>query len=216
MAANVVLESFSEKSTAYKLGYILLGYSFVLLFLPLKDGGESATYLVTLAITGAFIGAFLVFLKPLKYISHKLYSRDYKKTHQKEIPAYLYYSPYLNESKGEIYGGILFSLTCLLALFNTNFNLLSDTTAWIIRIGLMIFGLAIFILTFRRYNRLKKRFPVLELYYTQVESRIYQGKSEITNDLRLALNRKDWEAAFSIMRKYNERKRDFEPSVKFA
>lgn len=208
-----VLENFSQSSKAYKFGYILIGYSLTFLGIPLTKGGDPTTYLITVAIVGGFIGTSFVFIKPLKILLYVFYKRQYKSKHSKVLPPNIYFSPYLNEAKGEVYGGILFSGTCIIAFFNSNFDLVSFENVLIIRAGLIALSVVVGVLTYRRYDRIKYRFGILELYYEQVESRVYSKSGQIIDDLRLALNRQDWDEAFTILGNYTKFKEEYKGTL---
>lgn len=197
--STVILESFSQSSKAYKLGYIIVGYALASLFFQIT-GFSDLEKIASVAISGSFIGTTIVFVKPLKFILYHFYDKSYQSEKGGHIPASVYYSPYLEDEKGEIYGGILFSSTCFLALihFFVNFSI-SDSLSILIVILLPLAGLFILILTYRRYNRLKSYFDVLNFYYDEIKTRVYNRKDELlVDDLRLALNRKDWNEAHAI------------------
>ena len=73
-----------------------------------------------------------------------------------------------------------------------------------IRIGLIVMAIVIGEVSRRRCKRLKRKFEVLGLYYDQVELMPEPNPyyPDLIGNLRLALNRKDWDEAYLIEDSY--------------
>ena len=119
----------------------------------------------------------------------------------------MFYSPYLNEIVGKNVGRLLFSFTCLIALFNSNFSMLLEDNLIIIQIVLMLMFVLTGYATIREFNRLFNKFTVLGLYYESIQQlKPYSKFPSLIDDLRNALNRKDWDEAVLLTRKYQSLK----------
>jgi hypothetical protein len=210
--SSVVAETFSQPSKAYTLSYILFSYAVIFSLISLESSGNDAiAYFIIVAIVGGFFGTFLFLLKPIEKIMFYYFNWRYKNKFYSL--GWAFYSPYLTEAKGQVIGGLFFSLTCFMALVNSNFNMLTKENTFIIQIGLIIMGSIICISSLRKFNRLKRKIQVLSLYYKEVgepdsardSNTIYPTLIE---DLRHALNRKDWDEAYIIEKKYKSLKQE--------
>jgi hypothetical protein len=202
--SSVIAGTISQPSRVHNLAYVLVGYAITITLIPsLGESGDSSAYLITIAIIGGFFGTFLFLVKPIEYLM-KHYFRRYYKIDVPELIPRAFDSPYLIEAKGQIIGGVFFSLTCFIALANPNISYLTEVMALLLRIGLIAMGSIVGIIDILRFNRLKSKMRLLLLYYEEVEksypNEIYPA---VINDLRQALARKDWNEAYLIEIKYN-------------
>ena len=180
--SSTIVSTMSKPSQIHNLSYIFVGYAIVSALIPISLTENFTDYLLLVGLAGGFAGTFLFFLKPAEIIIQALLRVKMKIDWDERA----FISVFLAETKGKIIGGIYYSATALIMVFNPNLRNLPGMNV-VISAVLFIMAFIVLAIAVREGKKLPIRIRILRFYYDNCLT----GSLEV-NILRAALIRGDW------------------------